>query len=48
VSEKTINLSEYIAENFGANASYVEGLLNRFQSDPIWLMNRGARFSVIY
>ncbi len=29
-----INLSEYIAENFGANASYVEGLLSRFQSDP--------------
>ncbi|MBC7898549.1 MAG: multifunctional oxoglutarate decarboxylase/oxoglutarate dehydrogenase thiamine pyrophosphate-binding subunit/dihydrolipoyllysine-residue succinyltransferase subunit [Saprospiraceae bacterium] len=28
------NLSEYIAENFGANASYVEGLLARYQSDP--------------
>jgi 2-oxoglutarate dehydrogenase E1 component len=34
VSEKVVNLSEYIAENFGANASYVEGLLSRFQSDP--------------
>ena len=34
MSEKTTNLSEFIAENFGANASYVEGLLNRFQSDP--------------
>lgn len=34
MSEKVSNLSEYIAENFGANASYVEGLLNRFQSDP--------------
>lgn len=34
MSEKTSNLSEYISENFGANASYVEGLLNRFQSDP--------------
>jgi multifunctional 2-oxoglutarate metabolism enzyme len=34
VSEKPINLSEFIAENFGANASYVEGLLSRFQSDP--------------
>ncbi len=34
MSEKLINLSEYIAENFGANASYVEGLLNRFNSDP--------------
>jgi 2-oxoglutarate dehydrogenase E1 component len=27
-------LSEIIAENFGANATYVEGLLNRFRSDP--------------
>ena len=34
MSEKVTNLSEYIAENFGANASYVEGLLSRFQSDP--------------
>ena len=34
MSEKTINLSEYIRENFGTNASYVEGLLNRFQNDP--------------
>jgi 2-oxoglutarate dehydrogenase E1 component len=28
------NLSEVIAENFGANATYVEGLLARWQSDP--------------
>jgi 2-oxoglutarate dehydrogenase E1 component len=34
VSEKITNLSEYIQESFGANASYVEGLLNRFQTDP--------------
>ena len=34
MSEKVTNLSEYIAENFGANASYVEGLLSRYQSDP--------------
>ena len=34
MSEKVINLSEYIAENFGANALYVEGLLSRFQTDP--------------
>ena len=34
MSEKINNISEYIAENFGANASYVEGLLNRFKSDP--------------
>jgi 2-oxoglutarate decarboxylase len=34
VSEKINNVSEYIAENFGANASYVEGLLNRFKADP--------------
>ncbi len=32
MSENT-NLSELIAENFGANASYVEGLLSRFKSD---------------
>jgi 2-oxoglutarate decarboxylase len=34
VSEKINNISEYISENFGANASYVEGLLNRYKSDP--------------
>ncbi len=28
------NLSEYIAENFGANASYVEGLLSRYRDNP--------------
>jgi 2-oxoglutarate decarboxylase len=36
VSERqnNINLSDFIAENFGANATYVEGLLSRFRSDP--------------
>ena len=34
MSEQKTNLSEIIAEQFGANASYVEGLLNRYQSDP--------------
>ena len=34
MSEQITNLSEYITENFGANASYVEGLLSRYQSDP--------------
>jgi len=34
VSEKTSNVSEFINENFGANASYVEGLYNRYKSDP--------------
>ena len=29
-----LDLSEVIAENFGANATYVEGLLSRFRSDP--------------
>ena len=29
-----IDLSEIIAENFGANATYVEGLLARWRSDP--------------
>ncbi len=33
MSEKVTNLPEYIAENFGANASYVEGLLDRYKSD---------------
>jgi 2-oxoglutarate dehydrogenase E1 component len=28
------NLSRFIAENFGANATYVEGLLNRYRNDP--------------
>ena len=31
---ETADLSEFIAENFGANATYVEGLLSRFRSDP--------------
>ena len=30
----TTDFSEVIAENFGANASYVEGLLTRFRSNP--------------
>jgi multifunctional 2-oxoglutarate metabolism enzyme len=34
VSEQTTNISAFIAENFGANASYVEALLARYQSDP--------------
>jgi len=34
VSEQITNISEYISENFGANASYVEGLLSRYQADP--------------
>lgn len=28
------NLSQYIEENFGANATYVEGLYDRFKGDP--------------
>ncbi len=31
---QSTNLSEIIAENFGANAEYVEGLLSRFRSNP--------------
>lgn len=34
MSEKITNLSAYIQENFGANATYVEGLLARFKADP--------------
>lgn len=33
MGDKITNISEYLTENFGANASYVEGLLARFQSD---------------
>jgi 2-oxoglutarate dehydrogenase E1 component len=28
------DISQFIAENFGANATYVEGLLSRFRNDP--------------
>ena len=28
------DLSQFIAEEFGANATYVEGLLERFRSNP--------------
>ena len=34
MSEKTSNISAFIADNFGANAAYVEGLLARYQADP--------------
>ena len=34
MSDKTSNISAFIADNFGANASYVEALLARYQSDP--------------
>lgn len=34
MSEKTTNISAFIAENFGANATYVEALLARYQADP--------------
>ncbi|MEZ5346219.1 MAG: multifunctional oxoglutarate decarboxylase/oxoglutarate dehydrogenase thiamine pyrophosphate-binding subunit/dihydrolipoyllysine-residue succinyltransferase subunit [Pyrinomonadaceae bacterium] len=33
MSDKVSNLTEYINEHFGANASYVEGLYDRFTSD---------------
>jgi 2-oxoglutarate dehydrogenase E1 component len=32
--QKVTNLSEFITEHFGANASYVEGLLSRYKADP--------------
>jgi multifunctional 2-oxoglutarate metabolism enzyme len=34
VSENPTKISEYITENFGANANYVEGLLARYNADP--------------
>src|ERR1044071_5270293 len=32
--QKTTDLSEMIAEEFGANAEYVQGLLERFRTNP--------------
>ncbi|HEV2837238.1 MAG TPA: hypothetical protein VGW58_18105, partial [Pyrinomonadaceae bacterium] len=32
--QKTTDLSELIAEEFGANAEYVQGLLERFRTNP--------------
>ena len=34
VTKKTTNLSEFIREAFGSNATYVEGLLERYKTDP--------------
>jgi 2-oxoglutarate decarboxylase len=34
VSDKTTNFSEFIKESFGSNATYVEGLLERYKTDP--------------
>jgi 2-oxoglutarate dehydrogenase E1 component len=34
VSTNNTDLSSYIQENFGANANYVEGLLERYKADP--------------
>ncbi len=34
MNENQVNLSEYIQEAFGSNATYVEGLLARYQKDP--------------
>lgn len=34
MSDNTTNLSEFIKEAFGSNATYVEGLLTRYKSDP--------------
>ena len=34
VSQSSTDLTKYINENFGANATYVEGLLARYKADP--------------
>ena len=34
MAQTSTDLSEIIADNFGANATYVEGLLGRFRSNP--------------
>lgn len=37
MSEKIVDVSRHINENFGANASYVESLYNRYKNDPDWV-----------
>lgn len=34
MSDKITNFSEFIKESFGSNATYVEGLLERYKTDP--------------
>ncbi len=34
MSDKITNLTAFINDNFGSNATYVEGLLERYKSDP--------------
>jgi multifunctional 2-oxoglutarate metabolism enzyme len=34
VSKPPVNLTEFIKESFGSNATYVEGLLERYRRDP--------------
>ena len=34
MSDTITNISAFIEENFGANATYVEGLLARYQANP--------------
>ena len=34
VSKQTTNLSDFFRESFGSNATYVEGLLERYKTDP--------------
>ena len=34
MSNNTLNLTDFIKESFGSNATYVEGLLDRYKSDP--------------
>ncbi len=34
MSEQVTNIDEFIEDNFGANASYVQGLYDRYKSDP--------------
>ena len=34
MAENKVNLADFIQESFGSNAKYVEGLLERYQTDP--------------
>ena len=34
MAQNKVNLVDFIQESFGSNAKYVEGLLERYQTDP--------------
>jgi pyruvate/2-oxoglutarate dehydrogenase complex dihydrolipoamide acyltransferase (E2) component len=48
VAQNKVNLVDFIEESFGSNAKYVEGLLERYQTDPNSSTNRGRSISPIF